>query len=34
MKLTDLIIKAEKPRDKHYNLPDGKGLVLWVQPDV
>ena len=33
MKLTDSIIKAAKPRDKHYNLPDGKGLTLWVQPD-
>lgn len=33
MKLTDSIIKAAKPRDKRYSLPDGKGLVLWVQPD-
>ena len=33
MKLTDSIIKAAKPRDKRYNLPDGKGLTLWVQPD-
>lgn len=33
MKLTDSIIKAAKPKDKRYNLPDGKGLALWVQPD-
>ncbi|SNX58827.1 Integrase [Nitrosomonas ureae] len=33
MKLTDSSIKAAKPRDKRYNLPDGKGLALWVQPD-
>jgi len=33
MKLTDSIIKAAKPKDKCYNLPDGKGLVLLVQPD-
>ena len=33
MKLTDSSIKAAKPKDKRYNLPDGKGLALWVQPD-
>ncbi len=33
MKLTDSIIKAAKPKVKRYNLPDGKGLTLWVQPD-
>lgn len=33
MKLTDSIIKAAKPKEKRYSLPDGKGLVLWVQPD-
>ena len=33
MKLTDSIIKAAKPKDKRYNLADGKGLVLLVQPD-
>ncbi len=33
MKLTDSIIKAAKPKDKRYNLADGKGLALWVQPD-
>lgn len=33
MKLTDSIIKAAKPKDKRYNLPDGKGFALWVQPD-
>lgn len=33
MKLTDSIIKAAKPKDKRYNIPDGKGLALWVQPD-
>lgn len=32
MKLTDSIIRAAKPRDKRYNLPDGKGLVLFVEP--
>lgn len=32
MKLTDPIIKAAKPKDKPYSLPDGKGLVLYVQP--
>lgn len=33
MKLTDSIIEAAKPKDIRYNLPDGKGLTLWVQPD-
>ena len=33
MKLTDSIIKAAKPKDKKYNLADGKGLVLFVQPN-
>ncbi|WP_411172499.1 integrase arm-type DNA-binding domain-containing protein [Nitrosomonas sp. Is35] len=33
MKLTDSIIKAAKPKDKRYNLADGKGLVLLIQPD-
>ena len=33
MKLTDSIIKAAKPKDKKYNLSDGKGLVLFVQPN-
>ena len=28
MKLADSIIKAAKPRDKRYNLADGKGFVL------
>ena len=32
MKLTDSIIKAAKPEDKKYNLPDGKGLVLFIEP--
>jgi hypothetical protein len=32
MKLTDPIIKAAKPKDKRYSLPDGKGLVLYIQP--
>lgn len=32
MKLTDSIIKAAKPKDKPYALPDGHGLVLYVQP--
>ncbi|MXS82139.1 phage integrase central domain-containing protein [Nitrosomonas oligotropha] len=33
MKLTDSIIKAAKPKDKRFNLTDGKGLVLFVQPN-
>ncbi|GJL73134.1 MAG: integrase [Nitrosomonas sp.] len=33
MKLTDTIIKAAKPKDKRYSLPDGNGLLLWVQPN-
>lgn len=33
MKLTDSIIKAAKPKDRRYNLADGKGLVLFVQPN-
>ncbi len=32
MKLTDSIIKAAKPKDKRYNLADGKGLVLFIEP--
>lgn len=32
MKLTDSIIKAAKPKDKKYNLSDGKGLVLFIEP--
>lgn len=32
MKLTDPIIKAAKPKEKPYSLPDGHGLVLLVQP--
>ncbi|SET28814.1 Integrase [Nitrosomonas marina] len=32
MKLTDSILKAAKPKDKAYSLPDGKGLVLYIQP--
>lgn len=32
MKLTDPIIKAVKPKEKPYSLPDGHGLVLLVQP--
>ena len=32
MKLTDPVIKAAKPKEKRYSLPDGKGLILWVQP--
>lgn len=31
MKLTDSIIKAAKPKDKKYNLSDGKGLVLFIE---
>ena len=32
MKLTDPEIKAAKPKEKPYSLPDGQGLVLYVQP--
>ncbi|PXW84709.1 uncharacterized protein DUF4102 [Nitrosomonas sp. Nm84] len=32
MKLTDSIIKAVKPQEKPFSLPDGHGLVLLVQP--
>lgn len=32
MKLTDPIIKAAKPKEKPYSLPDGYGLILLVQP--
>ncbi|MBA3757132.1 MAG: tyrosine-type recombinase/integrase [Nitrosomonas sp.] len=32
MKLTDSIIKAANPKNKPYSLPDGHGLVLFVQP--
>ncbi|MBA2484250.1 MAG: tyrosine-type recombinase/integrase [Nitrosomonas sp.] len=32
MKLTDSIVKAAKPKDKPYPIPDGQGLVLYVQP--
>ena len=32
MKLTDPIVKAAKPKDKPYSIPDGQGLVLYVQP--
>ncbi|MEQ1719591.1 MAG: integrase arm-type DNA-binding domain-containing protein [Nitrosomonas sp.] len=32
MKLTDPEIKAAKPKEKPYSLPDGHGLVLYVQP--
>ncbi len=32
MKLTDPEIKAAKPKEKPYSLPDGHELVLLVQP--
>lgn len=32
MKLTDSEIKAAKPKEKPYSLPDGHGLVLMIQP--
>jgi len=32
MKLVDATIKAAKPTEKTYSLPDGKGLVLLVKP--
>ncbi len=31
MKLTDSVIKAAKPKSKPYSLPDGQGLVLYIQ---
>ena len=34
MKLTDPEIKAAKPKEKRYSLPDGKGLILWVQLSI
>lgn len=33
MKLTDPIIKAAKPKEKPYKLPDGQGLILLIQPN-
>lgn len=32
MKLTDLVIKAAKPRDKPFKISDGHGLFLLVNP--
>jgi hypothetical protein len=32
MKLTDLAIKAAKPRDKPFKLSDSRGLFLLVNP--
>lgn len=32
MPLTDAQIRAAKPRDKQYKLPDGGGLILMVRP--
>ncbi len=32
MKLTDPEIKAAKPKEKPYSLPDGHGLLLMIQP--
>jgi len=32
MKLTDLAIKAAKPRDKPFKLSDSHGLFLLVNP--
>ncbi|VEB62992.1 Putative prophage CPS-53 integrase [Providencia rustigianii] len=31
MKLTDMVIKKAKPRDKAYSLADGKGLSLLIE---
>lgn len=33
MKLTDAKVKAAKPREKAYRIPDGKGLFLQVNPN-
>ncbi len=33
MKLTDSIIKSEKPTDKRKQLADGNGLVLYIMPN-
>lgn len=32
MLLTDKAVKAAKPTEKQYKLPDGKGLFLLVLP--
>jgi hypothetical protein len=32
MKLTDLKVRNAKPRAKPYNLPDGRSLLLAIQP--
>lgn len=32
MKLTDSNIKAAKPKEKPYSLPDGQEFVLYIQP--
>lgn len=33
MKLTDMVIKKAKPREKVYSLGDGNGLSLIVEPN-
>jgi integrase len=32
-KLNDRLVKAAKPKDKQYRLPDGRGLFLLVKPN-
>ena len=33
MALTDMQIKALKPKDKKYTVSDGRGLILEVRPN-
>lgn len=33
MKLTDMVIKKAKPKDRAYSLADGKGLSLLIEPN-
>lgn len=33
MKLINSEIKAAKPKNKRYSLPDGNGLLLWILPN-
>lgn len=33
MKLTDMVIKKAKPKDKAYSLADGKGLSILIEPN-
>ena len=33
MKLTDMVIKKAKPKDRAYSLADGIGLSLLIEPN-